>query len=156
MLKQAVQAVVATLIASSLLAAPAHASAGRDARICLPVSATGVGQDNGDFTTTATITSHGIPLGTTHATFTPTGGDATTVTFSGPIKFTTYIGTLTAEVDGFVNLTTGVFGAASTSVRGTGAFRGVTGDLTFAGLENLQTGAFTETITGRLCVRLPF
>ncbi len=156
MLKQAVQAVVATLIASSLLAAPAHASAARDARICLPVSATGVGQDNGDFTTTATITSHGIPLGTTHATFTPTGGDATTVTFSGPIKFTTYIGTLTAEVDGFVNLTTGVFGATSTSVRGTGAFRGVTGDLTFAGLENLQTGAFTETITGRLCVRLPF
>jgi hypothetical protein len=133
-----------------LLAARADAHNGQ---VCLPVKATGVGQDLGNFTTTATITSFGLPLGTSAATFTPTGGDATTVTFTGPIVFTTPIGTLTAQVDGSVNLTTGVFVSQSTSVSGTGAFRGVTGDLRFAGTENLATGAFTEAVTGRLCAR---
>lgn len=133
-----------------LLAAPADAHNGQ---VCLPVKATGVGQDLGNFTTTATITSFGLRLGTTAATFIPTGGDATTVTFSGPIVFTTGIGTLTAQVDGSVNLTTGAFVSQSTSVSGTGAFRGVTGDLRFAGTENLANGAFTEAVTGRLCAR---
>lgn len=149
------QATIAALIASAVFAALAHASAARDTRVCLPVFATGAGQDLGNFTTTATITSHGVPLGTTDATFTPTGGDATTVTFTGPIVFTARLGILTAQVDGSVNVTTGVFVSQSTSVSGTGAFRGVSGDLRFAGTENLENGAFTETITGRLCARFP-
>lgn len=155
MLRKALQVTVATLIASAVLAGPANASGATKSRICLPVAATGVGQDLGNFTTTATISSHGLPLGTTDATFAPTGGDATTVTFTGPIVFTTRIGALTAQVDGTFNTATGAFLSQSTSVRGTGGFTGVTGDLTFVGAENLQTGAFTERITGRLCPRFP-
>ena len=155
MLRKVLQVTAATLIASAFMVAPANASGATRSRICVPVIATGVGQDLGNFRTTARITSHGVLLGTTDATFTPTGGDPPTVTFTGPIVFTTRIGTLTAQVDGSFNTATGAFVSRSTSVRGTGAFTGVTGDLTLAGTENLQTGAFTETITGRLCARLP-
>lgn len=155
MLRKALNVTVATLIASAVVAAPANASGATRARICLPVVATGVGQDLGNFMTTATISSHGVLLGTTNATFMPTGGDGTTVTFTGPVVFTTRIGALTALVDGTFNTATGAFVSHSTSVSGTGAFRGVTGDLRLVGTENLQTGAFTETITGRLCARFP-
>jgi hypothetical protein len=147
--------VTVTVLIALVMAVPARASGTRSARICLPVLASGVGQDLGNFTTTATIRSHGVLLGTTNATFTPTGGDETTVTFTGPIVFTTAIGTLTAQVDGSVNTATGAFASQSTSVDGTGAFRGVSGNLRLVGTENLQTGAFTETITGRLCARFP-
>jgi hypothetical protein len=152
--RKALHVTVATLIATAFAAAPANAST-RAPRICLPVVATGVGQDLGNFMTIATIKSHGVLLGTTKATFTPTGGDATTVTFTGPIVFSTRIGTLTAQVDGSVNTQTGRFVSQSRTVSGTGAFNGVTGDLRLAGIENLQTGAFTETITGRICTHLP-
>lgn len=155
MLRNALFVTVTTLIAL-VVAVPAHASGARSARICLPVLATGVGQDLGNFTTTATIRSHGVLLGTTSATFTPTGADETTVTFTGPIVFTTSIGTLTAQVDGSFNTATGAFASQSTSVDGTGAFRGVTGSLKFVGTEDLQEPhTFTETITGRLCARFP-
>jgi hypothetical protein len=147
--------VTVTMLIALVTAAPAHAAGGNNARICLPVLATGVGQDNFDFTTDATIRSHGILLGTTHAEFTPTGGTPPTVTFTGPIDFTTAIGTLTAQVAGSVNTATGAFASQSTSLSGTGAFRGVTGSLKLVGTENLQTGAFTETITGRLCAPFP-
>jgi hypothetical protein len=153
MLRRALHVTVAALIASAIVAAPANASGSTKARICLHVMATGVGQDLGNFMTTATISSHGVVLGTTNATFTPTGGDATTVTFTGPIVFTTRIGALTAQVDGMVNTATGAFVSQSTSVNGTGAFSRVTGDVKLVGTEDLQTGAFTETITGRLCAR---
>ena len=153
--RKALHVTVATLIAAAFAAAPANASGATNRRVCLPVVASGVGQDLGNFMTTATISSHGLLLGTTNATFTPTGGDATTVTFTGPIVFTTRIGSLTAQVDGSVNTATGAFASQSSAVTGTGAFSGVTGHLTLAGTENLETGAFTETITGRLCARFP-
>jgi hypothetical protein len=152
MLRKTLHLTVAVLIASAVLAAPASASG---ARICLPVRATGVGQDLGNFMTTATISSHGVLLGTTNATFAPTGSDGTTVTFTGPIVFSTRIGSLTAQVDGAFNMVTGAFHSESTRLEGTGAFRGVTGHLTLAGTEDLKTFAFTETITGRLCTRFP-
>jgi hypothetical protein len=145
----------ATVRIALVMAAPARASGARGERIWLPVRASGVGQDLGTFTTAATIRSHGVLLGTTHATFTATGGDETTVTFSGPIMFTTPIGTLTAQVDGLFNTATGASASQSTSVDGTGAFRRVSGNLRLVGTENLQTGVFTETITGRLCARFP-
>jgi hypothetical protein len=117
--------------------------------------ATGVGQNLGNFMTTATIKSHGVLVDTTGAAFTPTGGDVTTVTLTGPIVFSTRIGTLTTQVDGSVNTATGRFVARSRTLSGTGASTGVTGDLRLAGIENLRTGAFTETITGRICARVP-
>ena len=142
--------VTVTILMALLTAAPAHAAGGDQARLCLPVLATGVGQDNFDFTTDATIRSHGILLGTTTPS-SPPRADPATVTFTGPIKFTTAIGTLTALVAGSVNTATGAFASQSTSLSGTGALRGVTGSLELVGTENLPTGAFTETITGRLC-----
>lgn len=155
MLRKALFVTVTALIAL-VVAAPANASGTRGARICLPVMATGVGQDKlGTFTTTAEIRSHGVLLGTTNATFTPTVIGETFVTFTGPIVFTTPIGMLTAQVAGSVNTGTGAFASRSTSVAGTGAFSGVTGNLKFVGTENLATGEFTETITGHLCARFP-
>jgi hypothetical protein len=139
-------------VLTALAVAPGTAAAhGR--QICVPVRATGVGQDLGGGQTTATISSHGVRLGTTNASFTTTGGSGTVASFAGPIKFTSPAGTLTAQVVGSLDIATGagVFRATSTSVTGTGLLRGVTGSLTFAGTENLTTGAFTETITGELC-----
>ncbi len=52
---------------------------------------------------------------------------------------------------GTFDTSTGAFRATSTSLQGTGPLRKVTGELTFDGLEG-PTGAFTETVTGRLCV----
>ena len=142
------------LIASpSLVAAFASAAPASAGTICLPVKASGIGQDQGNLVTTARITTHGILLGTTRAEFTITGAVGTTVSFVGPIVFTTYIGTLTAQITGTLDAVTGVFGADSTSVTGTGLLRGVTGNLRFDGVQDLATGAFTETITGRLCTR---
>lgn len=120
---------------------------------CLAVDATGVGQDLGGGRTTATISVAGVDVGTTAAAFTITGVDGTVASFTGPIIFTGHGGTLTAQVTGTLDVTTGAFTSTSTSVTGTSAYRGVTGELTFTGSEDLVTGAFTESITGQLCVR---
>jgi hypothetical protein len=133
---------------AAALSSAAPASAGT---ICLPISAYGVGQDIGGGKTTAVIKTHGILLGTTTGTFTGTGLDGAVATFMGPIKFTTPIGTMTAQVTGTLDTATGAFRSDSTSLTGTGLFRGVKGNVTLIGTENLATGAFTETITGRLC-----
>ncbi len=120
---------------------------------CLPVEATGVGQDLGGGQTTATISVHGFTIGTTAAAFTITGMDGTVASFTGPITFTGLGGTLTAQVAGTLDVTTGAFTSTSTSLAGTGTFRHVTGQLTFTGTEDLATGAFTESITGQLCAQ---
>ena len=102
--------------------------------------------------TTATISSHGIVLGHTHASFTMGPITGTSASFSGPIVFTSDLGSLTANVAGAFDVSTGAFHATSQSVTGTGLLRRVTGRVTIDGLENLSTGSFTETIAGRLCV----
>jgi hypothetical protein len=141
------------VLAAVALAAALPASASAHARqLCVPVHATGVGQDLGGGHTTAQISSFGIPLGTTNATFTINSVSGSVASFTGPIVFTARPGTLTAQVAGTLDTATGAFRATSTSVSGTGLFAHVTGDLTFAGNENLATGAFTEQITGQLCV----
>jgi hypothetical protein len=121
-------------------------------QLCVPVHAAGVGQDLGNGMTEATISSHGVVLGTTHATFTPTSVTPTSESFTGPIVFSSKLGTLTAQVDGAFDITAGTFTATSTSIAGTQLLRGVGGQVTLNGTENLSTGAFTETITGRLCL----
>jgi len=128
--------------------APAHATTG----LCVPIAAEGVGQDLGNGNTTATITTHGLLLGTTTASFTITGAAGTTVSFVGPLTFTTALGTMTAQVAGTLDSSSGAFESRSTSLTGTGLFRHVTGNVRLVGVENLQTGAFSETISGRLCV----
>lgn len=143
----AVLAVVVTLPVATAQAAAPHTRA-----LCVPVHATGVGQDLGGGKTQATISSHGVVVGHTNAAFTINQVVGTTASFTGPIVFTSALGTLTAQVAGTFDVASGAFGATSTSITGTGLLRRVSGSVNLAGLEDLATFSFTEAITGRLCL----
>jgi hypothetical protein len=148
--KRSLLAVLAVVVA--LPVGTAQAAAPHTRALCVPVHATGVGQDLGGGKTQATISSHGLVVGRTHASFTINQVVGTTASFTGPIVFTSAPGTLTAQVAGTFDVVSGAFRATSTSIAGTGLLRGVTGNVTLAGLEDFATLGFTETITGRLCV----
>ncbi len=129
----------------------ARADGAGDDSGCGPVHAVGVGQDLSNGNTTATITRGGVLNGTTAAHFDITGGSYPVFKISGTIVFTTKHGTLTAKVSGTFDVSTGEFSATGPISAGTGKFAGATGTLTFSGVENLTTGAFTEKISGTLC-----
>lgn len=143
-------ALLAVLVA--LPVATAQGATPRTHALCFPVRATGVGQDLGRGRTQATISSHGVVVGHTTAAFTMGQVVGTTASFTGPIVFTSSIGTLTAQVAGTFDVASGAFRATSTSLTGTGLLRGVSGGVTLEGLEDFATLRFTETITGRLCL----
>jgi hypothetical protein len=125
------------------------------AKVCFPVRATGVGQDLGDGQTVARISIGRFEVGMTTGEFTITGIDADGIaSFAGPLTFTSDVGTIVAQVTGTLDTATGVFESTSTSLTGTGLFTGVSGKVTLRGTENLTTFAFTERITGRLCLPL--
>lgn len=147
------RSLLAALTVSCALAATDAAAAAprRAGQVCVPILARGVGQDLGGGATEATISVGGIDVGSTNASLTTTGVSGTVASFAGPLVFTSRAGTLTAQSTGFVDVTTGDFHTTATSLTGTGLLRGITGDVTLVGNENLKTGAFTETITGRLC-----
>jgi hypothetical protein len=130
----------------------AAVAATSDDDACRPVHARGVGQDLGGGNTTATITRGGILNGTTNAHFDIIGGTPPALTFEGTIVFTTKKGTLTASISGTFNVATGAFAATGAVTGGTGRFAGATGTLSLAGVEDLATGSFTETVTGTLCL----
>jgi hypothetical protein len=128
----------------------AQASGANHDHGCRNIHATGVGQDLGGGNTTATIR-HGGPLnGTTSGHFV-TAGAPPVFAISGTVTFTTKHGALVATVAGTLDVATGAFTATGPVSGGTGMLAGATGTLTFAGVENLSTGAFTETITGTIC-----
>jgi hypothetical protein len=145
------------VIAAVSLAVAMGTAVGASSTVCVPVRATGIGQDLGNFRTRADIFVGGVRVGSTAATFAPTGQVGSTVTFSGPIEFTARLGlgTLTVSATGSVDVTTGVFESAGPVTAATGALRGTSGALTFRGTENLSTGAFTESVTGQLCATAP-
>jgi hypothetical protein len=156
--RRSIRLLAAVLPVAAILTAATPAAA-QDPALCLPVQLTAVGQDlgpdsQGHLRTTATVLFLGHAIATTDATFTPAGSPADDVlSFTGPIVFTPRLGTstLTANVQGSVDLENGDFQATSTTVTGTGLLVNVSGRLTFAGTENLKTHAFSETITGTLC-----
>jgi hypothetical protein len=121
---------------------------------CHQIEATGVGQDLGGGHTVAQISSGGLLQGTTEAFFTITGISDGVASFTGTLTVTTNRGTLTADLSGTLDLATGAFTATTTSIAGTGKLQGATGTLVFNGAENLVTGAFTEVISGEICVDL--
>jgi hypothetical protein len=138
----------ALTVVGAIATAPTPTSA---APLCLPVQATGTGQDSGG-TTQATISVKRIQIGTTTAAFVPTGTNAV-LDFTGTLDFTAYadLGTLAIRpITGTFNTATGSFRAEG-DVAGGGLLAGVTGHLVLQGVENVNTGEFTETITGRLC-----
>jgi hypothetical protein len=149
---------VSAALAGLVLAPPASAAAPPPASMpahCLPIRATGVGQDLGGGQTAATLFVGGAAVGTTSATFTVTGMAGTIASFTGPITFTGRGGRLVADVAGTLDVATGAFTSTSTDLTGTGVFRGATGSVTLTGVEDLATGAFTETVTGELCQGAP-
>jgi len=119
---------------------------------CKRVHATGVGQDLGGGNTRATISRGGRLNGTTSAHFDITGGAPPVLSIAGTIVLTTKHGTLTVNVEGTFNVATGEFSATGPIAGGTEKLAGATGTLTFSGVQDLATGAFTETITGTLCL----
>ena len=140
------------LIAFALLVvAPATAFGGTS---CRNINATGVGQDLGSGQTVGQISDGGLLQGTTAASFSITGISGTVASFAGPITFTTNRATLTATLVGTLDLASGAFSAASSGIFGTGKLAAATGSLSFSGAENLATGAFTEVVSGSICVDL--
>ena len=121
---------------------------------CHKINARGTGQDHGDFTTEAQIRGGGLLQGTTTAAFAPTGQVGTVVSFAGTVTFTTNKATLTVSVTGTLDIATGAFSSSGPVTASTGKLAGATGNLTLNGVENLSTGAFTETIDGQICVDL--
>ncbi len=139
------------LLAAALVMAGGAQAGPDDDHGCAPVHAVGVGQDLGGGNTTATISRGGRLNGTTAAHFDIVGGGFSVFAIAGTVVFTTNGGTLTATVSGTFDVTTGEFNASGPVSAGTGNLAGTTGTLTFHGFEHLETGAFTETITGTLC-----
>jgi hypothetical protein len=139
-------------------AGAASASLGSpSSQLCAPVYATGTGQDLGNFHTAAKIFVGPVLVATTAASFTPTGISGTLVSFAGPIVFTSVgnLGTFTVSAAGSVDTSSGHFEVNGPITAPTGLFVGVTGQLTVVGNENLTSGAFTETVTGQVCIGNP-
>ena len=159
-LRPALTAAVIGALLAVMPATAADATTTRDvsrgaAKICVPVRATGVGQDLGGGQTVATISIGSLEIGMTQGAFTITEVDPNGIaSFTGPITFTSDVGTIVAPVTGTLDTATGAFESTSTSLTGTGVFTGVTGTVTLRGTEDLVTGAFTERVTGRLCFPL--
>ena len=139
------------LLASALIVVGAAQANGSERdQDCARVHAVGVGQDLGGGSTIATISHGGRLNGTTSGQFAISGAPPV-FTITGTVMFTAKHGTLTANVAGTFDVTSGAFNAFGPVSAGTGNLAGATGILTFAGVENLTTGVFTETITGTLC-----
>ena len=134
------------------------------AEYCHQIKATGAGQgaapQPGDppglIRTVAQIRGGGLLHGTTEAAFQVTGPTPTGIAFAGDITFTTNRGTLSVDLDGTLNLTTGEFRSSGYVSGATGKLDGATGTLTLAGVQDLQdpAGSFVETVSGEVCVDL--
>jgi hypothetical protein len=107
-------------------------------------------------TTEADIIGGGILNGTTRAEFVFTGPpDPQTgeIPFDGELVLTTKHGVLTFNaVNGALNGGTGKFSTELYVIGGTGRFSNATGSLFISGITNLDTGDFTEDISGEICL----
>ena len=154
-------AVLALLLPLLMLVQAGPATAGVS---CHQINANGAGRgaapQAGDppglIRTVAQIRGGGLLQGTTKAAFQVTGATPTGISFAGDITFTTNRATLTVDLDGTLDLTTGEFAASGDVIGATGKLDGATGSLTLAGVQNLldPAGSFTETVSGDICVDL--
>ena len=154
-------AVLALLLPFLMLVQPGPATAGVS---CHPINAKGAGQgaptQAGDppglIRTVAQIRGGGLLQGTTKAVFQVTAPTPTGIAFAGDITFTTNRATLTVDLDGTLDPTTGEFAAWGDVSGATGKLDGATGSLTLAGVQNPldPAGSFTETVSGEICVDL--
>lgn len=145
---------VRSFVVVATLVLVCHVQAAAPACQNIKINATGVGQDLGGGRTVAQISGGGLLQGTTEGNFTITGGSFPVFTIAGTVKFTTHQGTLTVTVTGTFDVSTGEFTASGSVTDATGKLAGASGTLSFAGVEDLSTGAFVENVTGQICVDL--
>jgi hypothetical protein len=141
---------------AAVVAAAGPLESGLGAVSCHRIEAAGVGQDLGGGSTIAQIADGGLLQGTTAASFAPVdfSNFPPILGIAGTVTFTTNKGTLTVAVAGTMDVSTGAFEASGDVTDATGKLTGATGSLSFVGVEDLATGAFTETVTGSICVDL--
>jgi len=146
---------LAVLVAVLVALVPAPAQAGdkgpHSHPNCQRVHASGVGQEIAPGQTVATIFVDGVEVGTTAASFTPTGMEGTVASFAGPLTFTSDLGTIVAQTTGTLDTATGDFVARSRDLTGTGDYSGITGRIKIRGTEDFTDLSFTERISGRVC-----
>ena len=146
---------LAVLVAILVVLVPAPAQASdkghHSHRTCQRVHARGVGQEISPGQTVATIFVRGVEVGTTAASFTPTGMEGTVASFVGPLTFTSELGTIVAQTAGTLDTETGDFVARSRDLTGTGDYSGITGRIKIRGTQNFTDMSFTERISGRVC-----
>ncbi len=152
---KAIPVLLCALLGSLVLVGGIQAKTSKAAGVsCHRINAKGVGQDLGGGNTTANIIGGGLLQGTTAAHFDIVGFSPPVATIAGTVKFTTNQATLTVALSGTFNVATGSFSATGPVTGATGKLAGATGSLSFAGVEDLSTGSFTETIDGSICVDL--
>ncbi len=127
---------------------------------CHRIRTTGVGQgaeprpgDPPELVRTEAEIRSGLLRGTTEAAFTVTGPTPTGIAFDGELTFSTRRGTLTLDLAGTLDLTTGEFASSGPVRSGTGRFAGAVGTISLDGVQDLTdpAGSFTETVTGEVC-----
>lgn len=127
---------------------------------CTRIRTTGVGQgvaprpgDPPDLVRTEATIRSGLLKGTTEAAFAVTGPTSTGIAFEGELTFSARRGTLTLDLAGTLDLTTGEFESVGPVVSGTDGFTGAVGTIELDGRQDLAdpAGAFTETVTGEVC-----
>ncbi|MBF4769077.1 hypothetical protein ISU10_15020 [Nocardioides agariphilus] len=160
LLRAGAVAVATGALVTAGLVAPAHAGPGNGHAYghlksqCRGFHATGAGTDNGDGTTSATLYQGGREVGSSAGALVPGVPDADgLLPFTGTIVLTTAKkGALEVSVQGTFSTVTGEFSARSVEVDGRGPMRNATGRLRVWGVQDLATGAFTETVHAKVCV----
>jgi hypothetical protein len=116
------------------------------------INAKGVGLFSGG-TTETQIIGGGLLQGTASGISWVTGGEFPVFEIAGTETFTTNKGTLTVEISGTFDFSTGEFVLFGPVIDADGKLEGATGTLMFEGVQDI-TGVFTEDITGVIFVDL--
>jgi hypothetical protein len=142
-------------LAAAALAALAFTTTAPAGVSCHNINAKGVGQDLGGGNTVADINGGGLLNGTTVGSFAPVGFTLpSTALVVGTVTFTVNKGTLTVSLAGSLDVVSGAFSTTGPVTGSTGKLAGASGALSFNGVEDFTTGAFTETVTGNICADL--
>lgn len=149
--------VLTALVAAAALGIVAPGVAQADEE-CHVIDGRGTGQATSPTTTIARVRGAGLLTGATTGTFTGVPDEDGGLRLSGTVVFTVNRATVDVDVDGTLTPTSPdgdlMFDVTSTGFTGTGKLEGVTGELRLAGVGVPGGGAFTETVTGTICMDL--
>ena len=111
-------------------------------------------QDDGQGRTTGKTIDAGLLQGTVEGVLTPAPpkeGD-TVIVFKEVVTFTSEYGSLTVEVQGAIDVTTGKFNASGPVKDAKGKLAGATGHIALIGIVDLTNGVFIEDVSGVVCM----